>query len=289
MTIIRLSNIRILLLLLLLLLPPYIIDAIMLRAGGSIAVARYRRDYEKSRLPKKLCKKDPSMFSFGRFQSPDAVQRALLQLSKFHYYHDKKDGRHGYVSTTKLSGDWVLAQSKQLAVDCTTQEVIRTYLSGRLQTQWNAASVLECRIAPHRSSDGEAYYQQDLVLRSQRVIRSHTGVMRYSQRIVVDKIGQENYCVAIQLMPDDQATTDRKPFNALNVYVSLQQNGNDVSIYAAGIMKVNRQVVPNLVVFDASGIAGNMAGRGTLWLAAHFAKKKQQSGATFAKQRQVLQ
>jgi hypothetical protein len=35
-------------------------------------------------------------------------------------------------------------------------------------------------------------------------------------------------------------------------------------------MKVNRKIVPNLVIFDASGIAGAMAGKGTLWLSKHF-------------------
>jgi len=32
--------------------------------------------------------------------------------------------------------------------------------------------------------------------------------------------------------------------------------------------------VPNLVVFDASGIAGSMAGKGTLWLASFFEERK---------------
>ena len=36
---------------------------------------------------------------------------------------------------------------------------------------------------------------------------------------------------------------------------------------AAGVFEVNRRVVPNLLIFDASGIAGDMAGKGTLWLA----------------------
>ena len=264
------------------------IRAIMLRAGG-IAVARYRHDYENSRLQAKLFKNDPSKFAFARLQSPEAVQRALPNC-KFRFYRGK-DGRQGYVSATKLSGDWVLAQSQQLAIDCTTEEVIRTYLSGALQTQWNAASVLDCQITPHQpdaTSSGDAYYRQDLVLRSQRIIRSHTGVMRYSQRIVVDQIGKDNYCVSVQLLEDPSTTTDRKPFDALQVYVALQQKGKDVCIYAAGIMKVNRKVVPNLIVFDASGIAGSMAGRGTLWLAAHFAKKKQSSDV-FSKEKPVLQ
>ena len=56
------------------------------------------------------------------------------------------------------------------------------------------------------------------------------------------------------------------------MYVGLQQVGPDVRIYAAGVFRVNRRVVPNLVVFDASGIAGDMASKGTLWLAAGHAK-----------------
>jgi hypothetical protein len=41
----------------------------------------------------------------------------------------------------------------------------------------------------------------------------------------------------------------------------------------AGIPKV----VPNLVVFDASGIAGSMAGKGTLWLASFFEQRRTSS------------
>ena len=58
------------------------------------------------------------------------------------------------------------------------------------------------------------------------------------------------------------------------MYVGLQQVGPDVRIYAAGVFRVNRRVVPNLVVFDASGIAGDMAGKGTLWLAGHFERRR---------------
>ena len=58
--------------------------------------------------------------------------------------------------------------------------------------------------------------------------------------------------------------------------VNLEQHGNNVQIYAAGIMKVNRHVVPNLIIFDASGIAGTMAGKGTLWLNSYFDVRQQQ-------------
>jgi len=77
---------------------------------------------------------------------------------------------------------------------------------------------------------------------------------------------------------DHATTTAKKPFEALSVHVNVEQVGSNVHVYAAGLMKVNRQVVPNLLggVFDASGIAGNMAGKGTLWLSAYFRQQKQQ-------------
>ena len=81
------------------------------------------------------------------------------------------------------------------------------------------------------------------------------------------------FCAFVQLDPE-QVSTAKKPFNALSVYVGLQQEGDDVRIYAAGVMEVNRKVVPNLVVFDASGIAGDQAGKGTLWLNGHFEQIK---------------
>lgn len=247
------------------------------------------------------------------------------------------------MSSTKLVGDWVLAESQQVAMECTAKEVLEAYLSGDLQQQWNHKEVLECTFrkitrrkksksapaarsnilteqgvgnfvqrlssklssvnkvetetagisgmgiskelhgnkskskisAPRlntKSDQIEKCYQQDLVLKSQRIIRSQTGIMRYSQIITIDKIGHDSYSVLVHLDPDRQGskTTTKKPFEALSVYVGLQQNGKNVDIYAAGVMKVNRKVVPNLIVFDASGIAGGMAGKGTLWLAGFF-------------------
>ena len=125
-----------------------------------------------------------------------------------------------------------------------------------------------------QSGGGGIMYRQDLVLKSQRVIRSHTGIMRYCQRVTIDKIGNDTYTVLVRLDPPGSATTAKRPFESLSVYVGLQQAGENVDIYAAGVMKVNRNVVPNLVIFDASGIAGSMAGKGTLWLAGHFAQKR---------------
>ena len=85
--------------------------------------------------------------------------------------------------------------------------------------------------------------------------------MKYTQQIKIDSVGEDSYCVSIRLDPKATSTTTRKPFDKLSVYVGLEQNGENVDIYAAGIMKVNRKVVPNLVIFDASGIAGSMAGK----------------------------
>ena len=87
--------------------------------------------------------------------------------------------------------------------------------------------------------------------------------MSYSQTIAIDRIGKHNYCAHVQLDPNLPASA-RKPFESLNVYVGLEQRGDDVHIYAAGVFEVNRRVVPNLIVFDASGIAGDMAGKGRL-------------------------
>jgi hypothetical protein len=239
--------------------------------------------------------------------------------------------------------DWVLAESRQVAVDCTTEDVLHAYLSGALQTAWNDDKVLDCRItlqkqqqeqpqqqhasaspsplvtggrknnkrnninkndvivnSNHQQQDNDdsstPYYQQDLVLKSQRVITSHTGIMRYSQKIVIDKICNNSnssndnndnknakYCVSIQMMDPKTgtATTEKKPFEALYVHVNVEPYAlddndmtNSVYVYAAGLLKVNRKVVPNLVVFDASGIAGSMAGKGTLWLTAYFQQRQ---------------
>jgi hypothetical protein len=269
-----------------------------------IAIASYRDDYDgddESKQQQELRYGKAADFHFRRFQSPSAIKKALTasrgSVSSSFKMYQGKDGRQGRVSNTKLGGDWVLAESEQVAVKCTTDDVLRAYLSGDLQQKWNAKEVLECQIQKcqkahpsintktvwgsiSRSNEGfhnsGAYYQQDLVLRSQRIIRSHTGVMRYSQTITIDKIGDENYCVSIRLDPEQQPSdaTDRKPFDSLSVYVGLQQKGDDVNIYAAGVMQVNRKVVPNLIVFDASGIAGSMAGKGTLWLASFFAQRR---------------
>ena len=124
-----------------------------------------------------------------------------------------------------------------------------------------------------QSGTRDACYRQDLVLLSQRVIRTKTGPMSYSQTITVDRVGKGNYNALVQL--DAEASSSaRKPFESLSVYVGLAQEGDNVHVYAAGVMEVNRRVVPNLVIFDASGIAGDLAGKGTLWLSGHFTERR---------------
>jgi hypothetical protein len=251
-----------------------------LPTASSPDIAGYRDDYADTPLAP-LQNDKASAFSFGRFQSPAAVRAALDNVRAGGWTpHRGKDGRHGRVACTKLGGDWVLAESEQTAVQCTPPDVWAAFLSGSLQAQWNCDTVLDCRIRPI----GGGRWRQDLVLRSQRILARCTGVMRYSQSNTVDQVGnQGHYCVAVRLAPDDDddddasssfTTTTRKPFDALQVYISLRptSDGQHVDIYAAGLMKVNRRVVPKFFVLDASGIAGTMAGRGTLWLAAHFAQ-----------------
>lgn len=272
----------------------------------SIGIAGYREIYDDTATQELLTYDSPDEFDFKRFQSPKSINNALQLVqdgsNKGHYFRGK-DGRRGYISSRKLAGDWVIAQSEQLAVKTTTKEVLKAYLTTDLQEKWNRKEVLKCNIeckdtvenrqdkskqwgpnlrlknkrkfnniSRRRMIRTGKYYQQDLVLKSQRIITSHTGIMRYSQTIMIDQVGVDNFCVIIRLDSSSASTTKRKPFDSLLVHVGLEQRGDNVKIYANGIMKVNRKVVPNLIVFDASEIAGSMSGKGTLWLAAHFEK-----------------
>lgn len=242
--------------------------------GNGILVAQHRRAYDADSADK-LRHGRASEFKFARFQHPAAVKSAFSECrpeSNFKAFVGK-DGRSGRVCSTQLGRDWVLAESEQVAPSCTCAQVLGAYLDGLLQRKWSADKVKDVKVSKHPwpKGGGEPHVRQDLVLHSQRVIRAHTGVMCYSQRITVDKVGS-NYC-AFVCLDQDAPATPKRPFNSLAVYVSLQQDGQDVRIYAAGIFEVNRAVVPNLVVFDASGIAGDMAGKGTLWLAGHFTER----------------
>jgi len=186
-------------------------------------------------------------FHFGsalkcqRFQSPTSIKKSLQPLSDEKKYFVGKDGRKGFVSSKKLGGDWVLAQSEQVAVKTTTREVLKAYLNGALQEKWNKKEVLKCIIAckslrEERGSLGKGllskstgkigkytnmgkYYQQDLILKSQRIITSQTGIMRYTQTISIDQIGRENFCIIIKLEDTNDAssssttTTKCKPFD----------------------------------------------------------------------------
>ncbi len=307
----------------------------------TVGLAGYRDDYAdgNSTLPfqQELKHGFGQKFVFQRFQSPASIRKALQSVrsaSSFKWY-EGKDGRKGNVSSTKLGGDYVLAESEQIAVDCKAEDVLRVYLSGELQTRWNTKNCKACIItkmkkgknhpsklistAEHQTIsgrinfwssnrkdgskqsekskkiDGEEstmdgtekfYYLQDLFLKSQRVIRSQTGPMRYQQIIEIDKVGQENYSILVRLLKDDHplrrqqdpansmAATNKKPFESLEVYVGLEQMGSDVKIYAAGVFEVNRNVVPKIIVFDTSGFAGSIAGKGTLWLAGYFEKRR---------------
>jgi len=254
---------------------------LVLEAGASgLSVAQTRRNYENPTM-QKLKYGKANEFRFHRFQSPEAVKAAFADCrspSSFKF-HKGKDGRLGHVCSTKLGGDWVLAESEQIAVSCTAEQVLKAYLDGRLQKKWNADKVADAKFSRKSLPNGRKFYQQDLKLLSVRVIRSHTGPMSYSQTITVDKIGTGNYCAFVQLDPDLPSSA-RKPFETLGVYVGLQQRGDNVHIYAAGVFEVNRRVVPNLIVFDASGLAGDMAGKGTLWLAGHFEELRRAGGAS---------
>ena len=265
---------------LLLLVPPCVRAGL---PGKSIPIAKHRKDYADD-MRARLQHGHGDEFRFGRFQSLAATKAAFEDCrspSKFKEFVGK-DGRKGSVCSTKLGGDWVLAESEQVAPACTCEQVLKAYLDGRLQRRWSADKVIDGQTSSHKPKGGEPYIRQDLVLHSQRIIRSHTGVMRYSQRITVDKVGSGNFCAFVELDPQ-VPSTPKKPFNSLSVYVGLQQQGADVRIYAAGVFEVNRRVVPNLVVFDASGIAGDMAGKGTLWLAGHFEERAAAAAAAAAR------
>ena len=240
------------------------------RASVRITFNRYRLNYAKLPQLKKLKHGHAEDFTFGRFQSPDAVDKAMsgCRSSSSFKHHHAKDGKEGYYCSTRLGGDWVLAESKQIAKNCHPSEVLEAYLDGSNQKKWNPDKVQDIKI----TRTGPGWYKQEMVLKPQRVLTGKTTVMRYTQTIRVDKIGN-NYNAYVELDVNAKSNTKQRPFDILAVNVGLQQVGNDVHCYAAGLMRVNRSIVPNLIVFDASGIAGAMAGKGTLWLSSHFAKR----------------
>lgn len=234
-----------------------------------ITFHRYRRNYEQKSL-KQMKYGHADEFSFGRYQSPDAIDKAMTgcRPSSSFKHHSAKDGMDGYYCSTRLGGDWVLAESKQIAKNCHPTEVLAAYLDGSNQKKWNEDKVQDIKI----TRTGVGWYSQQMVLKPQRVLTGKTTVMRYTQIIRVDKIG-DGYNAFVELDLNAKTNTKQRPFDILAVNVSLKQVGDDTHIYAAGLMRVNRSIVPNLIVFDASGIAGAMAGKGTLWLSSHFNKR----------------
>jgi len=254
-------------------------------AAAAVAIAQHRHRHATTVL-EKLQYGDAETFSFGRFQSPEAIKKAFDDCRSPRSFrpYTGKDGRKGRVCSTKLGGDWVLAESEQIAPSCTCEQVLRAYLDAKLSMKWNADKIMDSKFTRKASPGSEAHYVQDLKIHSQRIIRTCTGVMRYSQRISVDKIGR-GHCAAFVTLDPEQPSSTRKPFEALSVYVGLTQKGDDVQIYAAGVMEVNRKVVPNLVVFDASGIAGDQAGKGTLWLAGYFEERERSAAAATGRRR----
>jgi hypothetical protein len=231
-----------------------------------ITFNKYRRNYESAML-KKLEYGSADDFTFGRFQSSNAIDKAMsnCRSSSSFKHHAAKDGRAGYYCSTRLGGDWVLAESKQIAKNCRPSEVLAAYLDVECQKKWNADKVKDIKI----TRTGPGLYRQAMVLKPQRVLTGKTTEMRYTQLIRVDKVG-DGYNAYVELDLNAKTNTKLRPFDILAANVSLQQIGEDVHIYAAGLMRVNRSIVPNLIVFDASGIAGALAGKGTLWLSSHF-------------------
>ena len=241
----------------------------LVEARVRITFNQYRRNYEKAML-KKLAHGHADDFTFGRFQSSDAINEAMSRCRSetAFRHHSAKDGREGYYCSTRLGGDWVLAESKQIAKNCRPSEVLSAYLDVACQKKWNADKVKDIKI----TRTGPGLYRQEMLLKPQRVLTGMTTEMRYTQLIRVDKIG-DGYNAYVELDVNAKTNTQLRPFDILAVNVSLEQVGDDVHIYAAGLMRVNRSIVPNLIVFDASGIAGALAGKGTLWLSSHFANR----------------
>jgi len=232
-------------------------------------VNKHRRKYASTPL-KKLRYGHANEFNFGRYHSPAAINcamRACRSDSSFKH-HRAKDGREGRYCSTRLGGDWVLAESRQVARKCRPSEVLAAYLDGANQKKWNEDKVQDIKI----TQIGAGLYSQEMVLKPQRILTGKTCVMRYTQLVRVDRIGN-GFNAFVELDTTAKTNTKQRPFDILAVNVSLERVGEDVHIYAAGLMRVNRSVVPNLIVFDASGLAGAMAGKGTLWLSSHFAQR----------------
>lgn len=133
-----------------------------------IGLAGYRDDYA---LPKQkqLKKKFGSSFQFQRFQDPQAIKEAfsLVRSTKsFKWFKDKD--RKGLYCVTPLEGNFLLVESRQLCVDCTTDDVLRVYLSGDLQAKWNARNLLECYFTKLKKNDKDEEQNSEIRLRENR-------------------------------------------------------------------------------------------------------------------------
>ena len=76
-------------------------------AGARITFNNYRRFYEKSKL-KKLQYGRAEEFTFGRYQSPDAINEAMsgCRSPSSFKHHSAIDGRDGFYCSTRLGGEW---------------------------------------------------------------------------------------------------------------------------------------------------------------------------------------
>jgi hypothetical protein len=101
--------------------------------GIAIASCRHEREDDDDDVHQELQRGKAAHLSFQRFQSPAANKRSLnaCRRSSFKPFQGK-DGREGRVSSTELGGDWVLAESEQVAAQCTTDDKSRARLSGDL-------------------------------------------------------------------------------------------------------------------------------------------------------------
>merc|ERR1719291_908814 len=95
--------------------------------------------------------------------------------SSFRRY--SRNGMDGRYCSTRLGGDWVLAESKQVARNCRPAEVLQAYLDGDNQRKSNPDKVRSCVI----SRVGPGRYKQEMRLKPQRVLTGMTTEMRYTQ------------------------------------------------------------------------------------------------------------
>ena len=119
------------------------VQAISSHSTNGIGIASYRRSYDDSVIQDTLIYGKADQFKFQRFQSPASIQKALRREGGEKKYYVGKDGRKGFVSSKKLGGDWVLARSEQVAVQTSTKEVLKAYLTAALQEKWNKKNIFD--------------------------------------------------------------------------------------------------------------------------------------------------